>query len=156
MPRTPTPAEQQHLARLQAHLPAFLAERHLVLADLFSRLGRADADRVALHPDAFVATLDAWLSPQDLSGASPEDHRWTLVRVGYLVGEVLVQRARGTWGIDSTPDSATFSRFVIGGFPPPLDPDLSIDPMAVALAYLAEPPGRSLRKHLDDLLPKAG
>ncbi len=50
-----------------------------------------------------------------------------------------------------TPESAMFLRFVVGGFPLPVDADLCVDPVALAFVYLADPPGRSLHQRLADL-----
>ncbi len=151
MPRPLLPAEEAKLKDLDARLPVFLDERYPVLADFFSTLGRGDAALVAANPEDFVAVLDLWAAPQDFASVSQKDHIWLMVRIGYLVGEVLVGWGQGVWMLDRTPDSATFGRYVIGAFSAPVAPDLSIDPMAVAISYLSMPPGRSLRILLDGL-----
>jgi hypothetical protein len=74
-----------------------------------------------------------------------EDRVWILARMAYFVGQVLIQRLGGEWLINEHPHSRFFLRYVIGRVPGVRSPNATVDPFAVASAFLAEPPGRSLR-----------
>ena len=96
---------------------------------------------VVAEPDRFVLPVDAFMKEQLVES---QDQAWILTRLGYLIGEYLVQKFGGCWYVNDIPDSRFFARYVVGRFARIKNQNVCVDPMAVADEYLSEPPGRSL------------
>lgn len=143
--RKPTPEEIQILDRRSKGFATFLDERLPVMLDFIERLGLPDAAMVLVEADKFLPALDAWLKDQTID---PADKVWILTRIGYFVGEYLVQRLRGYWFLNDVPDSQYFARYVVGRFARASNRNAMVDPFAVADAYVSELPGRSLSRLL--------
>ena len=136
-----TEHEQDERDRRRAGIDAFLAERMPVLSDFAQRLKLRDAPMIVADPGRFLPSIDAYLKDQVVT---PEDRVWILTRLGYLIGEALVQRLSGSWFLNETPDSRYFLRYVVGRFAGAANPAAMVDPFQVADACLSQPPGRSL------------
>jgi hypothetical protein len=81
----------------------------------------------------------------------PSDRISLLSRLGYFIGEYLVQRLNGNWFLNELPDSRYFSRYVVGYFARASNPKAMVDPFEVGNAFIAEPPGRSLSNLLSSV-----
>jgi hypothetical protein len=136
-----TEHEQGERDRRRAGLDSFLAQRMPVLSDFAQRLELRDPPMIVANPDRFLPSIDAYMKDQIVT---PEDRVWILTRLGYLIGEVLVQRLSGSWFLNEIPDSRYFLRYVVGRFAGAPNPAAMVDPFQVADAYLSRPPGRSL------------
>jgi hypothetical protein len=136
-----TSDEAETLERRRAVLDQFVREGWEVLVDFVEALGLPEPGMVLRVADEYVAPVDRWLSEQVIG---PEDRIWLLPRVGYFIGEVLIQRFSGSWFIDEDPDSPWFAHYVVGRFTSLDNPWVRIDPLAVASNLVDEPPGRSL------------
>jgi hypothetical protein len=140
--REPTDEEAKKLSARRATLNDFVQEGWEVLIDFVEALGIPEPGMVLRVADEYVAPVDRWLRDQVIGA----DHRiWLLPRVGYFIGEVLIQRFSGSWFIDDDPDSPYFAHYVVGRFTSLPNPLVKIDPLAVASNLVDEPPGRSLR-----------
>jgi hypothetical protein len=140
--------ERRQLEVRRQRFEQFLAERLPVLTDFMARLELSDPQLVLVAADRYVSAVDAWLTWQVIEG---DDRVWLLTRVGYLVGECLVQKFGGCWLINEVPDSAFFGRYVVGQFPGAANPDATVDPFALAASLVDQPPGRSLCKALEEV-----
>jgi hypothetical protein len=117
----------------------FLAERMPVLTDFMLRLELPNPAMVLVEADKYLAALDEWLRDQHVD---PNEKTWLVTRLGYFIGEYLVQRLDGCWNLNEIPDSRYFGRFVVGSFSHASNQNAMIDPFVVADACIAEPPGR--------------
>ena len=136
-----TEDEQGELDRRRARIDAFLAERMPVLCEFAQRLELCDPPMIVADPDRFLPSIDAYMRNQVVT---PEDRVWILTRLGYLIGEVLIQRLSGSWFLNEIPDSRYFLRYVVGRFAGAPNPAAMVDPFQAAEVYLSQPPGRSL------------
>ena len=136
-----TSDEVETLERRRATLDTFVQEGWEALVDFVDALGLPEPGMVLRVADEYVAPVDRWLSEQVIG---PDDRIWLLPRVGYFIGEVLIQRFSGSWRIDDDPDSPWFAHYVVGRFTSLDNPWVRIDPLAVASNLVDEPPGRSL------------
>ena len=136
-----TSDESAKLERNRAKLDPFVREGWDALVDFIDALGLPEPGMVLRVADEYLAPLDQWLSEQVVT---PEDRVWLLVRVGYFIGEVLIQRHSGSWFVDEDPDSPYFARFVVGRFTSLPNPLVKIDPLAIASNLVDDPPGRNL------------
>jgi hypothetical protein len=136
-----TELEQGERNRRRAGMDAFLAERMPVLRDFAQRLELRDSPMIVADPERFLPSIDAYMKDQVVV---PEDRVWILTRVGYLIGEILVQRLSGSWFLNEIPDSRYFLRYVVGRFAGAPNSAAMVDPFQVADVYLSQPAGRSL------------
>lgn len=153
-----TDAERELLETRRVEFPEFYAELMPVLVDFVNRLGIEPAHIVLTDAVGVVPLVGTVL--QDMPVGSEDDRVWLLTRVGYLVGEYLVQKYGGCWFVNEDPESRTFARNVVGQFAALGESGARVDPFQVAQEYVDAPPGRDLVALLDDvereLLPAAG
>lgn len=136
-----TSEQQELLSRRRAEFDQWLFERMPVLRDFAATLELPDPALIVADPERYLPAINAWLREQVID---PEDENWLVVRVGYFVGEVLVQRFGGCWRVCDACSSRFFARYVVGQFTQIPNPAAIVDPIEVAMAYLSEAPGRSL------------
>lgn len=136
-----TAAEQREIERRKAGFPQFFQELMPVLSDFIERLGAPDAPMVIAEPDRFIPLVDTFMKNQMID---TEDRIWIVTRVGYLIGEYLARLLGGSWYVNEVPDSRYFARYVVGRFARTPKSNACVDPMAIAEAYVSEPPGRCL------------
>lgn len=145
--------ERLEIERRTASFDPFFEELMPVLTDFVERLEILDSPMVVAEPDRFVLPVDVFMKEQVIES---EDRAWIVIRIGYLIGECLVQQFGGCWYVNDVPDSRYFARYVVGRFARIKNQNACVDPIAVADAYVSEPPGRSLvatlRKIEDELL----
>lgn len=125
----------------RANFDDFLAERMPVLADFAEALGLQDPAMIVADPERYLPSVDAYMATQVVE---PNDRVWILTRIGYFVGEIMVQRLGGCWVLNEIPDSRFFLRYVVGEFVSVPNPNAMVDPFDAAAAFVDEPPGRRL------------
>lgn len=130
-----TSKEQQELSRRREGFKAFLAERMPVLADFMQSLELSDPALVLVDAATFLAPLENWMKAQVVQA---EDRVWILTRLGYFIGEYLIQRRGGCWFLNELPDSKYFGKYVVGRFARARNSNAMVDPFVVANAYLAD------------------
>ena len=143
-----TPDERELLDSRTRHFDSFLEERMPVLTEFMGVLALPEPAMVLVHAERYLPPLDQWLQQQTISD---EHLTWLLTRVGYFVGEYLVQNLNGHWLVNKHPESRTFARYVVGGFSKISNPNAMVDPISVAEDCLAEPSGRSLTKLITEV-----
>ena len=82
-----------------------------VLADFAERLCLPDAPMIVANPDRFLRPVSDFMRDQEIG---EDDHVWIHTRIGYLIGEVVVQRLGCHWFLNEVPDSRYFLRYVVG------------------------------------------
>ena len=103
--------EQADLSRRRTQFDSFLEERMPVLTDFIERLELPNAPMVLVEADTYLPAVSQFMESQELAA---EDRAWILTRVGYFVGELLVQKYGGCWYLNETPDTRYFLRYVVG------------------------------------------
>jgi hypothetical protein len=136
-----TENERAEVSCRRAGFDRFLEERMPVLKDFMDRLELPNPAMVLVEAERYLAPLDQWIKDQVVS---PDDRIWILTRLGYFIGEFLVQRLGGHWFLNDIPDSRFFGRYVVGRFHRITNSNAMVDPFQVAEAFLHELPGRSL------------
>jgi hypothetical protein len=146
--RPSDPLDSSELSRRRDGFESFLAERLPVLTDFIQRLQLPNPALVLVDAEKYVPSVDMWMKDQIVE---PADFEWLLARLGYLIGEFFVQRFSGCWFLNEVPGSRYFGRYVVGRFVRAPNFNAMIDPLAVAHAYISEPPGRSLTGLLESV-----
>lgn len=136
-----TSSERKLLADREAEFDEFLEDRMPVLAEFMEALGLPDPPMVLVEAERYLPPLDLWLKDQDIKA---DDETWLLTRIGYFIGEYLVQRLGGCWFLNDVPDSKYFARYVVGEFAETPNRNAMVDPFDIASVFIAEPRGRSL------------
>ncbi len=150
MPNRPlTPQEEEQRLRRAAGLDAFLQERMPVLADFAERLKLPSPAMIVANPAAYVPAIAAFMKDQEI--ADEADRVWALTRLGYLIGEVLVQRLDGCWFLNEIPDSRYFLHYVVGQFGRAKNGNAMVAPFDVADYFLRLPTGRDLQTLLTEV-----
>src|SRR5580658_8386424 len=106
-----TEYERELRERRRLHFAAFFDERVAVLEDFVKRLGVADSPLEPIEIEQYLPAIDAFMKSQVVPS---EDRVWILTRLGYFIGELLVQRFAGSWFLNEIPDSQYFLRYVVG------------------------------------------
>ena len=99
------------LARRLADFDSFFRERMPVLVDFIQRLQLPEPHFVLREADRYIAPVDAWMKNQSID---QDDRIWLLTRLGYFIGELLIQRYSGHWFVDEDPDSPYFAHYYPG------------------------------------------
>jgi hypothetical protein len=136
-----TDQEKAERDRRRSGFNGFVSERMPVLADFAQALDLSNPPMIVADPGLYLLSIDEFMRDQVVER---DDRVWMLTRLGYFIGEVLVQRLGGCWFLNEIPDSRYFLRYVVGKFSGVGNPNAMIEPFQVAEALLAEPPGRSL------------
>lgn len=109
----------------------FLRQRMPMLADLAETLGLADPKLIVADPEAFLRRIATHMDAQPVE---EDDFVWVVTRIGYLVGETLIQRLGASWRVNEDPATRTFGRYVVGNFTR-VAAHCVVDPMEVAADY---------------------
>ncbi len=142
-------SEQAALSARKSQFGPFYAELIPALVEFMDRLGITPAHAVLTDAPAFAPLLATVLRNQHLENAA--DRVWLLTRVGYYVGEYLVQRHGGCWFVNDAAKSASFARFVVGQFATLGGVSARVDPFAVAADYVDDLPGADLAALLGEI-----
>lgn len=134
-------SERAELERRKGSFDRFFEELMPVLTEFMRLLQLPDAPMVLVEARRFLPSVDLWMKDQVIEAA---DKTWLHTRLGYFIGELLVQRFGGCWFVNEIPDSRYFARYVVGRFSHPLNPNAMVDPFDVANSYLSQPPSRNL------------
>lgn len=130
------------LERRLEHFDEFRKQRVPVLVDFAERLGFEEAHEIVKTPSRFLPALSQFMRDQVIER---DDRDWIMVRVGYFVGELLVERLDGCWIVERNPMSKLFGRYVIGEFSRVKNRRAVADPFGVAQEYVDSPPPRDLQ-----------
>ena len=125
----------------------FLSERMDILADFARALGLSTPPMIVNDPERYLPGIDAFMQT---TAVEPKDRAWITTRLGYLVGEVLIQRLGGAWLLCEVPESKFFLRYVVGEFSAVKNSNAIADPFLVAHTLLSEPPGSSLTRLINE------
>jgi hypothetical protein len=143
-----TEAESGERERRRMALDAFLSERMPVLADFAEKLSLPTPPKIVARPDEYLDAIDRFMRDQVVT---TDDGPWIQTRLGYFIGELLIQKFWGCWFLNEIPDSRYFLRYVVGRFARLKNPNAMVDSFEIAYVYLNEPPGRSLKNLLTEV-----
>ena len=127
---------------------SFRKERMPVLHDFSEKLGFKNAHEILINPAAFLEPISSWLSEQDIS----EDAKnWIIVRIGYFIGELFIEKHGGCWSVCEAPSSRFYGHYVIGGFSSFNNLNALLAPMEAAFELANQPKGRSLSAIVNEI-----
>ena len=132
----------------KAGFDTFREERMPVLHDFSKKLGFKNPHEILTNPGAFLKPISDWLSKQEIS---EENKNWIIVRIGYFIGELFVQRHDGCWSVCDAPSSRYCGHYVVAEFSSFRNPNALFAPMEAAYELANEPKGRSLSAIVNEI-----
>ena len=138
----PTPEQLQTLQRRRDGLAQFLDERMPVLVEFCKALELSEPHRVLTNPSIFLSSIAEWVAQQDVANAPQQDRVWLVTRLGYFIGEYLIETCGGCWFLDENPDSRWYTSYVVGEFP--RCQHVRVDPFRLAMEAVERHAGQSL------------
>ena len=138
----PTPEQLETLRNRREKREQFLNERMPVLVEFCKALDFPEPHRVLTTPSIFLSGVNQWVAQQNLENTCQEDRVWLITRLGYFIGECLVEEFGGYWFLDENPDSRWYTSYVVGKFP--RCPNARVDPFRVAMEAVERPTGQTL------------
>jgi len=153
-----TPKETATLRDRRKNFHAFMEVIHSATEEFIRLVRVSDPEPYIQDLEKFLPVLENWLRDEDLNRLSEDDRLWLQVRIGYIVGELLLKRFDAIWMVCDDPNSKFFLRFVLGYFQRGVKKGLILDPIEAGGVYLESPPPRSLLAVLDsieELKPKS-
>ncbi len=127
---------------------SFREERMPVLHDFSQKLGFQNPHEILINPEAFLEPVSNWLADQEIS---EEALNWIVVRIGYFLGELFVEKHDGCWSICEAPSSRYYGHYVVGEFSTFSNPNALFAPMEAAFELAKEPKGRSLSSIVSEI-----
>lgn len=118
------------------------------LADLAQALELSQPSMIVADPESYVPAIARFMENQVVTA---DDQVWIVTRLGYLIGEVLVQRLSGRWTLNEWPETRYFMRYVVGEFGALRNQGAMADPFEAAEAFVLLPPGRNLQEYLGEI-----
>jgi hypothetical protein len=142
--------QQETLDRRRGAFDQYFAELMPVLVDFCQRLQLPEPHRVLVDPYIFLPPIDEWVAQQEFGSESGKTDRvWLVTRLGYYLGELIVQRFHGCWFVEDNPNGRYFSNYVVGQFAH--FPNGRIDPNLAIMEFLDQPVGRRLCQLVDEI-----
>jgi len=120
---------------------SFRDERMPVLHDFSQKLGFQNPHEILINPVGFLEPISTWLSEQEIS---EESKNWIIVRIGYFIGELFVEKYGGCWSICEAPSSRYYGHYIVGEFSSFNNPNALFASMEAAFELANQPKGRSL------------
>jgi hypothetical protein len=121
-------AEDQHqLRELQAELDEWREGSRESVGRLARALGVDAPEHAVERPYTLLAPVHDLLTAEDLAALSDDDFDWLLTHVIAFTAEYIFHEYGGKWWEGSDPDSPSFKKFVVTGFPAPAPAESRID-----------------------------
>ncbi len=144
-----TAEEKKLLAERRAGFDEFYEEMMPVLTEFAEDLKLPEPAMIVAQPDHYLTAIAEFVRPPSIE--KEEDRIWITTRLGYFIGEVLIQRLGGSWFLNEQPESRYFLRYVVGEFDDGTRPNAMVDPFEAADGFIANPPGRDLRQFIGEI-----
>lgn len=132
------------LERRKAEFDQFFQDLMPKLVDFVGRLGIHPPHEVLKQAARYLPYVDRACS--DMTYSNPDERAWLLARIGYFIGEYLVQQYGGCWYVNDIEGSKYFARYVVGKFTVLNSPLPMVDPFSVAQQYVDTPVPRKLEE----------
>ena len=144
-----TDQEEIELEKRKAGFEQFRDERLPVLVYFAERLGFENAYEIIREPKKFLYEISEFMADQDVLD---DDRIWILTRIGYFIGECLIQQFGGCWKVNEIPDSVFFSHYVVSEFRGLNNPNAMADPFGIAQEFVDTRPPRDLEKLFSEVV----
>lgn len=143
---------QEVIQERRANLEQFSKESYPVLIDFAERLEHSDPSSILLDQEVmylFVETVAEFMRAEPVD---EETSVWISVRIGYLIGEYLIQKYEGHWGINLNETSPQYGHYVVFALSPKnKEKAYPVDPFEAANEFVNQAPDRDLISLIDEI-----
>lgn len=154
MGRQLTVEEETLRAKRLERMSSFIDERLPVLIDFAEGIELAMPVTIVRDPWRYLSGIAEFLRNQVIT--DDEDRIWIVTRLGYYIGELLIQKFGGVWFLNEIPDSPHFLEYVVGRFARASNPHALVAPFAVADYFGRQDIGRDLDGLLREIATELG
>lgn len=134
------------------NLEKFSKESYPVIVDFAERLEHSDPSSILLDQEvmsSFVGTVAEFMRAEPVD---EETSVWISVRIGYLIGEYLIQKYEGHWGVNLNETSPQYGHYVIFALSPKdKERAFPVDPFEAANEFVNQIPDRDLVSLIDEI-----
>lgn len=136
----------------RANLEQFSKESYPVIIDFAERLEHNDPSSILLDQEVmslFVGTVAEFMRAEPVD---EETGLWISVRIGYLIGEYLIQKYEGHWGVNLNKNSPQYGHYVVFALSPKnKEKAYPVDPFEAANEFVNQAPDRDLISLVDEI-----
>ncbi|WMX13482.1 MULTISPECIES: hypothetical protein [unclassified Aureispira] len=134
------------------NLEQFAKESYPVIIDFAERLEHHDPSSILLNSEAmtlFVGTVAEFMQSEPVDA---ETRVWISVRIGYLIGEYLIQKYEGHWGVNLNENSPQYGHYVVFAISPTNSQKAyPVDPFEAANEFVNQEPDRDLISLIEEI-----
>jgi len=136
----------------RANLEQFSKESYPVIVDFAERLEHNDPSSILLDKEAmslFLGTVAEFMRAEPVD---EETSVWVSIRIGYLIGEYLIQKYEGHWGVNLNESSPQYGHYVVFAISPKNEEKAyPVDPFEAANEFVNQAPDRDLISLIDEI-----
>ena len=134
------------------NLEQFSKESYPVIIDFAERLEHEEPSSILLNKEVmslFVGTVAEFMRAEPVD---EETSLWIAVRIGYLLGEYLIQKYEGHWGVNLNEMSPQYGHYVVFAISPKnKEKAYPVDPFEAANEFVNQAPDRDLISLIDEI-----
>ena len=134
------------------NLEQFSKESYPVIVDFAERLEHSDPSSIFINKEAmslFVGTVAEFMRAEPVD---EETGLWVAVRIGYLIGEYLIQKYEGHWGVNLNETSPQYGHYVVFALSPKnKEKAYPVDPFEAANEFVNQEPDRDLISLIEEI-----
>ena len=148
--------DEREIEELQSQLGEWRQGSRESVGRLADALGAGTPEEAVDRPYTLLTPVHDLLSVEDLASLSDDDFMWLLTHVIAFTAEYIIHEYGGNWFVDTDPDSPSFKKFVVTGFPAPAQAGSRIDVGQHVTNFFNETPrGRNYMDLLASLVESA-
>jgi hypothetical protein len=140
------------IAKRKEGLEQFVQESYPVIIDFAERLEHPDPSTLLLdnvQMSYFLETVHLFMKEEEIDD---ETRLWVSVRLGYLLGEYLIQKYQGFWGVNDSTESLQYGHYVVFAVSPSNSKKIyPIDTFETANHFVLQEAPRSLVQLIDEI-----
>lgn len=133
-------------------LDQFVQESHPVLVDFAERLNHPNPSAILKDQEElsyFLGMVGEFMQSEPVE---EETQVWISVRIGYLIGEYLLQKYKGYWNVNENIDSPQYGHYVVFAPSPSNDQKAyPVDPFEAANEFVNQEPDRDLISLIEEI-----
>ncbi|MFT5646592.1 MAG: hypothetical protein ACI976_001274 [Aureispira sp.] len=134
------------------NLENFSKESYPVIVDFAERLEHSDPSSILLNKEVMSSFLGTVAEFMRAEPVDEETSVWVSVRIGYLIGEYLIQKYEGHWGVNLNETSPQYGHYVVFALSPKdKERAFPVDPFEAANEFVNQVPDRDLVSLIDEI-----
>lgn len=134
------------------NLETFAKESYPVIVDFAERLEHPDPSSILLKKEEMILFIGTVAEFMRAEPVDEETRVWISVRIGYLIGEYLIQKYEGHWGVNLNEKSPQHGHYVVFAVSPRNEEKAyPVDPFEAANEFVNQEPDRDLISLIEEI-----